>query len=1020
MPGSIQSIERAAAVLRLLASTERPLALAELATALDLPRPTVHGIVRTLCDVEFVVQESAGARYQLAESLHGLGGGGLDPHDLRACAMNWADSLAGSTGLAVLVGTVAQGAAQVVHHVFRPDGSPQRLRIGEQLPLHATALGKCLLAFAPVATPRPQDLELSRWTGRTCLTADALDGHLAAARQCGWASEVGRVPGRHRRRRGPAAGQRWRGGRGLGGHRAGRGSVRDRGKAAPPLRRATRRDGPRDLRIPAGGLEPHRGQGRAMTERVVAAIDQGTTSTRCLLFNRSGRMLAVAQLEQRQHFPAPGLVEQDATEIWRNVRKIVPAALRHAGLTPEHLVALGIANQRETTVIWNRHTGRPLARSITWQDTRTDGIVNRLVADGHAETIEQICGLAPATYFAGPRLRWLLDHVPGARAGAEAGDVLFGTMESWLIWQLTGRHVTDVTNASRTMLMDLDTLEWSPPLLKILDVPERMLPAIRPNAEVYGVCTSVLPGVPVAGALGDQQAALVGQACFAPGEVKCTYGTGAFLLMNTGDRPAASAHGLIPTVGYQFGDRPVYALEGAIAMTGSLVQWFRDSLGMIGTAAQIETLARTVPDNGGCYIVPAFSGLYSPRWHPDARGVMVGLTSYIDRGHLARAVLEATGWQTREVVDAMNADSGAAGDPAQGGRRDDGQPPAHAVRRRRAGRAGGAAARVRGGVARRGLRGRAGRRLLVGPGGAARPTGTGPRPGSRPWTRRAARAERANWLPRGRPQLRLGPDPHRGLTPDRAWISWRPGGPDRRPRSSTAASSAGPPRPAGPRPARRARRSPRPPRWPGTPNSPAPSTSWCRSPTITTGSPARVQRQPLQHRADHGRLADPARDVVRPADQREVLARVAARRRSGGPVCSGFEVATASRSPAARSSSSRAGTPGKSGVWVAATRSYGVAVGDDGGRGLLAGSGPSAGNASSNGGPTHGRSWSGWNPRPAHAGQRGGQVLGDQGGRVDEGAVQVEQRGAPSAVRRHRSTDRYVSCRAAAASKCSA
>ncbi|WP_218597390.1 glycerol kinase GlpK, partial [Pseudonocardia oceani] len=403
-------------------------------------------------------------------------------------------------------------------------------------------------------------------------------------------------------------------------------------------------------------------------ERVVAAIDQGTTSTRCLLFNRSGRMLAVAQREHRQHYPAPGLVEHDAAEIWRNVGRVVPAALRSAGLGPEDLVALGIANQRETTVVWDRRTGVPISRAITWQDTRTDGIVARLADDGHAPLIAAVCGLAPATYFAGPRLRWILDHVPGAREGADAGDLLFGTMESWLIWNLTGgpdggRHVTDVTNASRTMLMDLRTLEWSDVLLDVLDVPRRMLPEIRSNAEVYGTCTSVLPGVPVAGALGDQQAALVGQACFAPGEAKCTYGTGAFLLMNTGARIAESTHGLIPTVGYLLGPmatgaEPVYALEGAIAMTGSLVQWFRDSLGMIGTAAQIETLAETVEDNGGCYIVPAFSGLYSPRWHPDARGVMVGLTSFINRGHLARAVLEATGWQTREVVDAMNLDSG--------------------------------------------------------------------------------------------------------------------------------------------------------------------------------------------------------------------------------------------------------------------------------------------------------------------------------------------------------------------------
>jgi glycerol kinase len=400
-----------------------------------------------------------------------------------------------------------------------------------------------------------------------------------------------------------------------------------------------------------------------VTERVVAAIDQGTTSTRCLLFNRSGRMVAVAQREHRQHYPRPGLVEHDAAEIWRNVGRVVPAALRSAGLGPENIACLGIANQRETSVIWNRHTGVPLARAITWQDTRTDRIVARLVEDGHGPTISAVCGLAPATYFAGPRLRWLLDHVPGARAGAEAGDVLFGTMESWLIWWLTGgpdggRHVTDVTNASRTMLMDIATLQWSPKLLELLAVPERMLPEIRSNAEVYGTATTMLPGVPVSGALGDQQAALVGQACFAPGEVKCTYGTGAFLLMNTGPRLATSAHGLIPTVGYLFGEDPVYALEGAIAMTGSLVQWFRDSLGMISTAAQIETLATSVPDNGGCYIVPAFSGLYSPRWHPEARGVMVGLTSFINRGHLARAVLEATGWQTREVVDAMNAESG--------------------------------------------------------------------------------------------------------------------------------------------------------------------------------------------------------------------------------------------------------------------------------------------------------------------------------------------------------------------------
>ncbi|MGH3464919.1 MAG: glycerol kinase GlpK [Kribbellaceae bacterium] len=399
-------------------------------------------------------------------------------------------------------------------------------------------------------------------------------------------------------------------------------------------------------------------------ERVVAAIDQGTTSTRCLLFNHAGRMVAVSQREHRQYYPRPGWVEHDAAEIWRNVERVVPAALREAGLTPDNLAAIGIANQRETTVIWNRHTGKPLARAITWQDTRTEPMVEDLAADGHADLIRDVCGMGPTTYFAGPRLRWLLDHVPGAREGAEAGDVLFGTMESWLIWWLTGgpdrgSHVTDVTNASRTMLMDIRDLRWDERLLRLLDIPAAMLPEIRPNATVYGSCRRVVPGVPIGGALGDQHAALFGQTCFSPGEAKCTYGTGAFLLMNTGARLATSPHGLIPTVGYVVDDAPpVYALEGSIAVTGSLVQWFRDSLELIETAPQIETLATSVADNGGCYIVPAFSGLYAPRWHPDARGVVVGLTSYVTKGHLARAVLEATGWQTREVVDAMNADAG--------------------------------------------------------------------------------------------------------------------------------------------------------------------------------------------------------------------------------------------------------------------------------------------------------------------------------------------------------------------------
>jgi glycerol kinase len=338
-------------------------------------------------------------------------------------------------------------------------------------------------------------------------------------------------------------------------------------------------------------------------------------------------------------------------------------ALAAAGLEARDLEAIGITNQRETAVVWDRETGEPIYNAIVWQDTRTGGLVRELAGDEGLDRLRDVTGLPLSTYFSGPKITWLLDNVDGARKRAENGELLFGTTDSWVLWNLTGGkdggiHITDVTNASRTMLMDLRSREWAPPLLDALAVPARMLPEIRSNAEVYGTCTTVLPGVPVAGALGDQHAALVGQACFAAGEAKCTYGTGAFLLMNTGPRIARTTHGLIPTVGYVLGDEVRYALEGSIAVTGSLVQWFRDALGMISTAAQIETLAASVPDNGGCYIVPAFSGLYAPRWHPEARGVMVGLTSYITRGHLARAVLEATGWQTREVVDAMNADSG--------------------------------------------------------------------------------------------------------------------------------------------------------------------------------------------------------------------------------------------------------------------------------------------------------------------------------------------------------------------------
>lgn len=401
-----------------------------------------------------------------------------------------------------------------------------------------------------------------------------------------------------------------------------------------------------------------------MTQRYVMAIDQGTTSTRCILFDQRARLVSVAQREQQQYFPQPGWVEQDAVEIWRNVDRIVPRALADAGISADQVMALGIANQRETTVVWDRRTGTPVGRAIVWQDVRTEELVREFERKPDAETVRDRCGLPLATYFAAPRLRWLLDTVPGLRDRAERGDVLFGTMETWLIWNLTGgvdggEHVTDVTNASRTLLMNLATLAWDDDLLSFFDIPKRMLPEIKPSTADFGRTTRVVPGLRIAAALGDQHAALFGQTCFARGETKCTYGTGSFLLMNTGRELVRSTHGLLTTIGYQLGGEPaVYALEGPIAVTGSLVQWFRDSLGLIGSAPEIETLARTVGDNGGCYIVPAFSGLFAPHWHSEARGIIVGLTSYITKGHLARAVLEATGWQTREVVDAMNADSG--------------------------------------------------------------------------------------------------------------------------------------------------------------------------------------------------------------------------------------------------------------------------------------------------------------------------------------------------------------------------
>jgi glycerol kinase len=397
----------------------------------------------------------------------------------------------------------------------------------------------------------------------------------------------------------------------------------------------------------------------AMSERYVAAIDQGTASSRCMVFDHSARIVAVAQKEHEQLFPRPGWVEHDPEELWRNVVEVVQDALDDASLQPSDLVALGIGNQRESTIVWERESGAPVHNAINWQDTRTDHLIRELAGDAGQDRFRERCGLPLATYFSGPKLRWLLDTVPGLRERAEAGEVLFGTMDSWLIWKLTGRHLTDVTNASRTMLMGLETLDWDDELLDAMGVPQAMLPEIRPSSEVYGEARDgPLAGVPVASALGDQQAALFGQTCFSSGEAKCTYGTGSFLLFNTGERPVQSANGLLTTVCARIGDEtPTYALEGSIAVTGALVQWFRDNITLIGSAPEIETLARTVDDNGGCYFVPAFSGLFAPHWRSDARGVIAGLTGYITKGHLARAVLEATAWQTREVVEAMNSDA---------------------------------------------------------------------------------------------------------------------------------------------------------------------------------------------------------------------------------------------------------------------------------------------------------------------------------------------------------------------------
>jgi glycerol kinase len=389
----------------------------------------------------------------------------------------------------------------------------------------------------------------------------------------------------------------------------------------------------------------------------VAAIDQGTTSSRCIVFDEGGAIVSLDQREHRQMFPRPGWVEHDATEIWHNVQAVVRGSLDRAGLAAADLAAIGITNQRETTLLWDAATGEPVANAIVWQDTRTGQVVANLAADGGPDRFRRSTGLPLATYFSGPKIRWLLDRDPELRKRAEDGAIRFGTMDSWLIAKLTGRHATDVTNASRTMLMNLSTLDWDDELLAAFGVPRPMLPEILPSSQVYGVADAY-GGVPVAGALGDQQAALFGQACFAAGEAKCTYGTGSFLLLHTGTTPTPSERGLVTTVAYQIGNAPAaYALEGSIAVTGALVQWLRDGLGIISTADEINVLASSVPDNGGCHIVPAFSGLFAPHWRPDARGVITGLTGFVTKAHVARAALEATAWQVKDVVEAMNAES---------------------------------------------------------------------------------------------------------------------------------------------------------------------------------------------------------------------------------------------------------------------------------------------------------------------------------------------------------------------------
>jgi glycerol kinase len=403
-----------------------------------------------------------------------------------------------------------------------------------------------------------------------------------------------------------------------------------------------------------------------MTDKYIFAIDQGTTSTRAIIFDHSGSIVSTGQLEHEQIFPRAGWVEHDPMEIWGNTRQVIGQALSKANLTRHDIEAVGITNQRETAVVWDRTTGLPVYNAIVWQDTRTQPIVDRLAADGGGDRFKKVVGLPLATYFSGTKIAWILENVDGAREKAEAGDLMFGTTDTWVLWNLTGGleggvHLTDVTNASRTLFMNLETLEWDDEILGIFGVPRSMMPEIRSSSEVYGTVNehSLLREVPIAGILGDQQAATFGQAAFDQGEAKNTYGTGNFLIFNTGTDIIHSENGLLTTLGYKLGDaEPHYALEGSIAVTGSLVQWLRDNLGLINSATEIETLARTVDDNGGAYFVPAFSGLFAPYWRSDARGALVGLTRFVNKGHIARAALEAIAFQTREVIDAVNADSG--------------------------------------------------------------------------------------------------------------------------------------------------------------------------------------------------------------------------------------------------------------------------------------------------------------------------------------------------------------------------